>query len=263
MVLRQNWVGLLLAAVLIATWLTLHVYAVFFLRLADGGLIAAPFAILILCWLNVGLFILAHDAMHGSLAPGFPRASRWIGTISLLLYAAFDFEKLRTSHLSHHSAPGTVDDPDFHAAAPRRLWPWYAAFMRRYFGWREFLRLCIPVTFYLLLGAKILNLLLMWALPAALSSLQLFAFGTFLPHRHDETPFADDHRARSNGYSQFVSLITCFHFGYHHEHHLMPHVPWWRLPAEHRRRAPAQSGPPPERLPRTLSGLPPGASRRP
>ncbi|MFA9473554.1 MAG: fatty acid desaturase [Filomicrobium sp.] len=30
-----------------------------------------------------------------------------------------------------------------------------------------------------------------------------------------------------------MSLLTCFHFGYHHEHHLQPDVPWWRLPDAH------------------------------
>ncbi|HYD98464.1 MAG TPA: fatty acid desaturase, partial [Alphaproteobacteria bacterium] len=28
-----------------------------------------------------------------------------------------------------------------------------------------------------------------------------------------------------------VSLLTCYHFGHHHEHHLRPDVPWWRLPS--------------------------------
>jgi beta-carotene ketolase (CrtW type) len=31
-----------------------------------------------------------------------------------------------------------------------------------------------------------------------------------------------------------VSLLTCFHFGYHHEHHDTPWVPWWKLPAQRR-----------------------------
>ena len=73
--------------------------------------------------------------------------------------------------------------------------------------------------------------MLFWALPSLLASLQLFYFGTYLPHRRDETPFLDPHQARSNGYSYLASLATCFHFGYHHEHHADPSVPWWRLPA--------------------------------
>ena len=50
-------------------------------------------------------------------------------------------------------------------------------------------------------------------------------------HRVDDIPFADKHRARSNEFSPLLSLLTCFHFGYHHEHHDAPWVPWWKLPA--------------------------------
>jgi beta-carotene ketolase (CrtW type) len=65
---------------------------------------------------------------------------------------------------------------------------------------------------------------------------QLFVFGTYLPHRHDATPFADAHNARGNGLSPIASLATCYHFGtYHHEHHLNPMTPWWRLPQVQRR----------------------------
>jgi beta-carotene ketolase (CrtW type) len=68
--------------------------------------------------------------------------------------------------------------------------------------------------------------------PALLSTLQLFVFGTWLPHRpHADAPFADRHRARSQRWPTWLSLLTCYHFGYHWEHHAHPHVPWWRLPA--------------------------------
>jgi beta-carotene ketolase (CrtW type) len=70
--------------------------------------------------------------------------------------------------------------------------------------------------------------------PALLSSLQLFYFGTYLPHRPGPDAFTDHHRARSNGYSEWLSLLTCFHFGYHHEHHRAPGEPWWRLPTVRR-----------------------------
>jgi beta-carotene ketolase (CrtW type) len=72
---------------------------------------------------------------------------------------------------------------------------------------------------------------LFWALPADFLSFQLFYFGTYLPHRHEDEPFGDRHNARSNDFSWPVSLLTCFHFGYHHEHHEHPREPWWRLPA--------------------------------
>ena len=33
-----------------------------------------------------------------------------------------------------------------------------------------------------------------------------------------------------NYWPRLISLLTCYHYGYHREHHAMPHVPWWQLP---------------------------------
>jgi beta-carotene ketolase (CrtW type) len=226
---RQAAIGLTLAGAIAAAWTVLHVYAVFF----DPPLAAAPLLIAALCWLNVGLFIVAHDAMHGSLAPRRPALNLWAGRIALGLYAGFSFDRLLPKHHAHHRSPGTEHDPDYSVPHSRRFWPWYYAFFRQYFGLRELAVLTAMVAAYvLLLGAPYPNLLLYWALPAILSSLQLFLFGTYLPHREEEADFADRHRARSNDYGALASLLSCFHFGYHHEHHRAPHVPWWRLPAE-------------------------------
>ncbi|MEM9989926.1 MAG: fatty acid desaturase [Pseudomonadota bacterium] len=41
----------------------------------------------------------------------------------------------------------------------------------------------------------------------------------------------DDHRSNTSQFGWLTSLFSCYHFGYHHEHHLFPHEPWWRLPA--------------------------------
>ena len=88
------------------------------------------------------------------------------------------------------------------------------------------------VTLYILvLGAPVQNVVLFYGLPSLLSSLQLFYFGTFRPHRHEEEAFIDRHNARSNQFGYLASLLTCFHFGYHHEHHTQPWVPWWALPS--------------------------------
>ena len=87
------------------------------------------------------------------------------------------------------------------------------------------------LVYLLALHVSPLNALVFWGLPALLSAAQLFYFGTYLPHRQEALPFRDAHNARSSGYSWPVSLLTCYHFGYHHEHHLHPGVPWWRLPA--------------------------------
>jgi beta-carotene ketolase (CrtW type) len=228
---QQAAIGLALAAAIVAAWLALHVYGVFLHRWMPLGIVAAPVLIAVQCWLNVGLFIVAHDAMHGSLAPFRPGLNRAVGRLCLVFYAGFSFDRLIGSHFAHHRHSGTDDDPDFHAGEPRRFWPWFATFFLRYFGWREFLTINAVVAAYLfVLGAHPANLLLLWAAPALLSALQLFYFGTYLPHRHDDEPFNDAHNARSNEFSWLLSLLSCFHFGYHHEHHTHPHLPWWRLP---------------------------------
>ncbi len=228
----QALVGLSLAAAVISAWLVCHVYSMFFHRWTPLGIAAAPLLILVQCWLNVGLFIIAHDAMHGSLAPFRPRVNRAVGRLCLALYAGFSFDRLIGKHFAHHRHSGTSDDPDFHADEPRRFWPWYLAFMRRYFGLREFaVLMALLATYLFLLRVDPVNALVLWGVPAILSSVQLFYFGTYLPHRHEDDVFGDGHNARSNDFPPLLSLLTCFHFGYHHEHHDMPHLPWWRLPS--------------------------------
>jgi len=247
---RQTAIGLTLAALVAVGWLVLHVYSVFFHELTPLGLALAPFMVAALCWLNVGLFIIAHDCMHGSLAPGRPGINRAVGRVVLALYAGFSMDRLTPKHHLHHRHAGTADDPDFAEQHPTRFWPWYLTFFREYFGWREFGVLAVLLWSYiLLLGASPVNALLFWGVPAILSSLQLFYFGTYLPHRHDDEPFADRHRARSNGYSLPVSLLTCFHFGYHHEHHSAPHLPWWKLPSARRAPQPKEGRLRPDRQP--------------
>lgn len=227
---RQTWIGLTLAGMIVAGWAVLHVYGVYFHRWGPLTLVIAPAIVAVQTWLSVGLFIVAHDAMHGSLAPGRPRLNAAVGRLTLGLYAGFRFDRLKTAHHAHHAAPGTADDPDFHAPVPRAFLPWFLNFFRTYFGWREMAVLTALVLIALFgLGARPANLLTFWAAPALLSALQLFTFGTWLPHRHTDQPFADAHHARSSGYGPVLSLLTCFHFGRHHEHHLSPWRPWWRL----------------------------------
>lgn len=232
---RQATTGLLLAGGVAGAYLALHVYAVFFLSLTGWGLLAAVPLVAVLCWLNVGLFIVAHDCMHGSLAPGRPGVNRWVGRVALALYAGFWFDGFLAKHHAHHKHAGTADDPDFAENHPTRFWPWYFNFFGEYFGVREFAVLfAIFWTYLLVLDAPAANMILFWGVPSIASSLQLFGFGTFLPHRHHDDEFADRHRARSNDFPVWLSLITCFHFGYHHEHHRAPHLPWWKLPSERR-----------------------------
>ncbi len=229
---RQAAIGLTCAVGIVTAWLSIHVYAMFLYEWTAWSLASAPVLIALQCWLNVGLFIVAHDCMHGSLAPGRPGINRAVGRICLAIYAGFSYDRLIGKHFEHHRFSGTERDPDFHPGGPRRFWPWYVQFFRQYFGLREFVLLSSVIATYLfVLRVSPANALVLWGLPAILSSLQLFLFGTYLPHRHEDEPFGDRHNARSNSLPWLASLVTCFHFGYHHEHHEHPQTPWWRLPS--------------------------------
>ncbi|MGI9525282.1 MAG: fatty acid desaturase [Hyphomicrobiaceae bacterium] len=228
---RHTAIGLGLAACVIAGWLVLHVGAIFFYQWGWHSLITAPIIVALGCWLYVGLFIVSHDCMHGSLAPFRPKLNAVIGKLCMLLYAGFDYDRLNRSHHRHHRYSGTEEDPDFDFRPPHDFGKWYLKFLLEYFGLREFAILSAAVTIYIgILGVGLINLIAFWTVPAILSSLQLFYFGTYLPHCPGDDVFTDRHRTRSTAYNWWFSLLTCFHFGYHHEHHLFPEMPWWRLP---------------------------------
>ena len=240
---RQTATGLLLACSILSGWLFLHVVGVWAFPLAraaesPGWALAAVALVLVQSWLGAGMFIVAHDAMHGSLAPGRPRLNTAIGQLALGLYAGFPYASLATKHHAHHRRPGTAHDPDFHAGAPRAFWRWYVKFFREYWGWPQQAAITLVMVIYLLNGAPPLNTAVFWGLPAIGSSLQLFVFGTWLPHRHardaGEGAFADRHNARTQDWPEWLTLLTCFHFGLHLEHHHSPGTPWWRLPAYRR-----------------------------
>lgn len=227
--------GMMLSAAIGAAWLAIHIGGIFAWRLAaplhPGQIAAVAAVVMVQAWLSTGLFIVAHDCMHGSLAPGHPRINRLVGTLSLAAYAGLSYRRLLPKHHAHHAAPGTRDDPDFHVGAPRHAIPWFVRFFTGYYTHAQILRITIAALLYLALGASLVNIVIFWAVPALLALVQLFLFGTYLPHRQADAPFADAHRARSTALSPLVSLLTCFHFGgYHHEHHLSPATPWWQLP---------------------------------
>lgn len=232
---RQAATGIALAALVFLGWLTIHLFAMFQFELTWRTLPVALLLAMLQCWLSVGLFIISHDAMHGSLVPGGRRINTAIGASLLFLYAGFIWRKMRDAHFAHHRHAGQAGDPDFDEEHPTRFWRWYATFLGRYFGLNSMLFVSTVVTIYwLVLDVPMTKIVLLYSAPAILSSLQLFYFGTYRPHSHAGTSFADRHNARSEEFGALASLASCFHFGYHHEHHLAPNVPWWGLPAYRR-----------------------------
>lgn len=189
-------------------------------------------------FLQTGLFIVGHDAMHGSLLPDAPPWNDRIGRIALALYAGLPWDRCRQNHHLHHREPAGPGDPDHHGGGQGWI-VWYAGFLASYLRPGQMLRLLAAWGLALAWAAPrtaqpLLNLLLFWTLPLLLSSLQLFVVGTYLPHRRSRVRSRDRHQAASLAWPPALSLLACFHFGYHWEHHHNPSLPWYRLPDRRR-----------------------------
>lgn len=189
--------------------------------------------------LQTGLFIVAHDAMHGLLCPGRARWNARLGALALLLYAGLPYQACRSQHRRHHQQPATAHDPDFPRGASMDALGWYTQFLARYLSPRQMSRLltawgCLALLTMAVTGASApaasLRVLLFSTLPLLLSSLQLFVFGTYLPHRGQRHPEQSPHPISLN-LPPWLSLLTCYHFGYHREHHDNPALSWHELPA--------------------------------
>lgn len=185
-------------------------------------------------FLHTGLFITAHEAIHGNI---FARraVNRAIGQTVLWLYAGLDYQPLAKRHYQHHQYPASHKDPDFCQHPEHRFWPWYFSFMQQYQSgkqiWRFLLWLLAWLTILQICHISLTAFVCFCLLPLVISSLQLFIFGIFLPHR--PSPYRQDnlHRASSTNLPVLLSLVTCYHFGYHWEHHQYPKVPWYKLPS--------------------------------
>ncbi len=237
-----RYAGMLIALFVIATWAislvaSLHIAVAKFPAL--GSIAVIPW----LTFLYTGLFITAHDGMHGLIAPEHKRLNHFIGALCVLLYALFSFQRLKTEHRKHHAQPGSEKDPDYHDGEHGGFWRWYFHFMLTYVTWQQLVGMALAFNLmHHLLNIPISNLLFFWVAPSLLSTLQLFYFGTYLPHRKPKGGYRNEHRAESNNFSVLWSFVTCYHFGYHWEHHEYPYVPWWRLPAVRKSQKHAASG---------------------
>ncbi len=195
-------------------------------------------------FIQTGLFVVAHDAIHGSVVPNDVRSNHTIGKLALMLYALLPYQLLATNHWQHHRQPGQAGDPDFHDGIHDNVVLWYLKFMKGYLDRRQRIVLffgmkAIFFTLYLGFHVAVPNLFLFWVFPIVLSSLQLFIFGTYLPHRgavretdpQIRSTHRSTHNATSSNYSTFWSFLTCYHFGYHWEHHEYPLLAWYELPS--------------------------------
>ena len=223
--------GLAITLTIVFLWLTTYISVV---KLPLENIYwTIGFALLFLrVFAYTGLFIIAHDSMHQSLAPSYPKLNHQIGRCALALYAGLLFDVCKLNHISHHNDPESEHDPDYCVRTSDNPISWYCGFMFNYLSASQILRLSLvllvcyaPLQFFS--EDPLLKLIIFCVIPLFLSSIQLFLFGTWLPHR--KSKYADQ-TPRSLALHPLISLAACYHFGYHREHHSFPHIPWFRLP---------------------------------
>ncbi|WP_026956044.1 fatty acid desaturase [Algoriphagus vanfongensis] len=212
--------GLLIAWTIIALW---AVSLAFLLQLQISW--ESPWtylAILLQMHLYTGLFITAHDAMHGVVS-SHRKLNTWTGWIAAGLFSFNSYGRLFPKHHLHHRHVASERDPDYHPSG--NFFIWYFSFIKQYLSLWQFVLMAI--TFNLLkLWISTENLIVFWMLPAILSTFQLFYFGTYLPHR-GENP--NKHHSSTQSKNHVWAFLSCYFFGYHYEHHDSPGIPWWRL----------------------------------
>ena len=182
--------------------------------------------ILLQAYFYTGLFITAHDAMHKTVSRK-RIINKLIGGTASFLFAGLSYNRLVENHMKHHKFAGTENDPDFSVHHSNFIL-WWLQFMYRY----------TTLTQLIVMGA-VFNLLdiwfdqisiwFFWVIPAFLGTLQLFYFGTYLPHKRPHSHSMEPHKARSQKKNHLLAMLSCYFFGYHFEHHEHPHIPWWQL----------------------------------
>jgi beta-carotene/zeaxanthin 4-ketolase len=232
---HESIAGVSIALSILALWFS-SLGILLWIDIAQLPVVWAVLAIAGRTFLQTGLFIIAHDAMHGIVFPKNQRVNHWIGAIAINIYAFLPYKACFLRHRQHHQQPGRAGDPDFHDGVRKNVFSWYIKFMGVYLDTRQKIVLFIlmSVVFYTLKDGfhiPAANLILFWVLPILLSSIQLFFFGTYLPHREQPARYNNSHYAVSSHYPIALSFLTCYHFGYHEEHHEYPFLPWYKLPS--------------------------------
>lgn len=217
--------GLIIALTVIFLWLAHLVYLLVFAEVS----FTSPVMLLhvaIQTYLYTGLFITAHDSMHGQVSQN-KLINTSIGRLCTWFFAALSYNQLNQKHKLHHQFPGEAGDPDF-CTSSQNFWLWWFSFLKNYISWIQII--IMAVVFNILqIWISQLNLILFWVLPSILSTFQLFYFGTYRPHRLPHSDTMMPHRSRTQKGSHLWAMLSCYFFGYHFEHHESPRTPWWKL----------------------------------
>ncbi len=217
--------GVIIGSFIIFIWFSHLIYSLFFVEINFSHPLFY-LNVFLQAYLYTGLFITGHDAMHGNISKN-KKVNNFLGRSAVFLFAGLSYKKLIKNHYKHHTLPGTEEDPDFKMNS-QNFFIWWLTFLSRY-----------ATVFQLIIMAVIFNFLKLWfdeqsiwffwVLPAFLASLQLFYFGTYLPHKYPHDKDMKPHNARTQKVNHLWAMISCYFFGYHREHHEYPRIPWWKL----------------------------------
>ncbi len=217
----KPYYGLLIAIFLLVLWAT---NLAFWLTTDVDWRSAWPYlGFLVQTHLYTGIFITAHDAMHGTVSNN-KTLNTAVGTLCAALFALNYYPALNRKHHLHHRFVGTDKDPDYHGGS---FWLWYWSFAKQYITWWQILLMAILFNVLSLFWQQT-QVAVFWALPSVLATFQLFYFGTFIPHRNSPD---NKHKSVSMPKNHFLAFLSCYFFGYHYEHHDSPATPWWKLHA--------------------------------
>ncbi len=219
--------GIIVATAVISLW-ALHLVWILFnldISMVNPWLY---FHILLQAYLYTGLFITAHDAMHGNISNS-GRVNGFFGYLTSFLFAGMNYNRLKKNHKLHHRFPASEKDPDY-SVRSGNFFVWWGVFMLRYLTLVQILIMAIIYNLLILhpeLSEQ--RVLLLWVLPAVLGTFQLFVTGVYWPHRLPHTTGMGPHRARTQHKNHLWALLSCYFFGYHREHHENPRIAWWKL----------------------------------
>lgn len=121
--------GITVAFPIIGLWASSLIFLIF-LKISELHQLWIFPAIFWQTFLYTGLFITAHDAMHGMVFPRDRKINNIIGTVTVVLYALFPYNKLLKKHWIHHRHPASEIDPDFHDGKNKNFFSWYFHFMK-------------------------------------------------------------------------------------------------------------------------------------
>ncbi len=217
--------GVIIGLSIIALWFVHLIYVLNYV-VPDVSSVLFWAHLLLQTWLYTGLFITAHDAMHGTVSKQ-KQLNLSIGFLSTLLYAGMYYPVLYKKHQLHHKFPASASDPDY-KTGKQHFAAWWFAFLKQYISLWQIIYMAIIFNI-LLLWFNEINLIVFWVIPSILSTFQLFYFGTYKPHKLPHTPEMSPHNSRSQAKNHLVAMLSCYFFGYHKEHHESPQTPWWKL----------------------------------